>query len=106
MKTKILALMLSASALALAVTVTPQPAQARGGAVAAGIIGGLAVGAIVGSQLNNNYYGGPGYYGGPYGGPGYYQAPYQPVYGACHYERERVTDHFGHVHTRRVRVCD
>src|SRR5665213_4366765 len=52
--------------LALAVTVAPQPAQARGGALAAGIIGGLAVGAIVGSQYNG-YYGGPGYYG-----PGYY----------------------------------
>ena len=90
--------------LALAVTVAPQPAQARGGALAAGIVGGLAVGAIVGSQYNNGY--GPGYYGGPYGGPGYYQAPYQPVYGACHFERERFEDPYGRIHSRRIRVCD
>src|SRR5674476_735902 len=41
------------AALALAVTVTSQPAFARdGGAVAAGVIGGLAAGAIIGSQFN------------------------------------------------------
>jgi hypothetical protein len=86
--------------LALAVTVAPQPAQARGGALAAGIVGGLAVGAIVGSQYNNGY--APGYYGGP----GYYQAPYQPVYGACHFEREQFEDPYGRIHSRRIRVCD
>ena len=86
--------------LALAVTVAPQPAQARGGALAAGIIGGLAVGAIVGSQYNG-YYGGPGYYG-----PGYYGRPYQPVYGACHTERQQVEDGYGRVRIVRVRVCD
>jgi hypothetical protein len=83
--------------LALAVTVAPQPAQARGGALAAGIIGGLAVGAIVGSQYNN---------GGYYGGPGYYQAPYQPVYGRCYYQREQFEDQYGRMHSRRIRVCD
>ena len=41
---------------------TPQPAFARdGGAVAAGVIGGLAVGAIIGSQVDRGDYGGPGY---------------------------------------------
>ena len=40
------------AALALAVTATSQPAFARdGGAVAAGVIGGLAAGAIIGSQV-------------------------------------------------------
>jgi hypothetical protein len=82
--------------LALTVTVAPQPAQARGGALAAGIIGGLAVGAIVGSQVNRGYY----------GGPGYYDPPYQPVYGACHTERLRVDDGYGRIRIQRVRVCD
>lgn len=83
--------------LALAVTVAPQPALARnGGAIAAGIIGGLAVGAIIGSQANGGYY----------GGPGYYQSPYQPVYTNCRYERERIEGADGRIHTRRIRVCD
>ena len=42
------------AALALAVTVAPNPALAHdGGAVAAGVVGGLAVGAIVGSQMKS-----------------------------------------------------
>ena len=45
----------SIAALALTVTVAPQPAQARDGAIAAGVIGGLAVGAIVGSQVDRGY---------------------------------------------------
>ena len=45
------------AALALAVTATSQPAFARDdGAVAAGVIGGLAVGAVIGSQINRGYY--------------------------------------------------
>lgn len=86
--------------LALAVIATPQPAQARDGALAAGIIGGLAVGAIVGSQYNG-YYSGPSYYG-----PGYYGRPYQPVYANCRIERQQVEDGYGHVRIQRVRVCD
>jgi hypothetical protein len=85
------------AALALAVTATSQPALARdGGAVAAGVIGGLAVGAIIGSQANRGYY----------GGPGYYQPEYQPVYSNCRTEREQVVDQYGRYHTRRIRVCD
>ena len=85
------------AALAVAVTTTPQPAFAHdGGAVAAGVIGGLAVGAIVGSQANHGYY----------GGPGYYQSGYQPSYRECHTERQRIEDGYGNVHLRRVRVCD
>ena len=76
---------------------TSQPAFARdGGAVAAGVIGGLAVGAIIGSQANRGYY----------GGPGYYQPEYQPVYNNCRIEREQVVDQYGRYHTRRIRVCD
>ncbi len=86
------------AALALAVTVTAQPAFARnnGGALAAGIVGGLAVGAIVGSQANRGYYG-PGYYGEP---------AYRPVYSNCRTERERYVGRDGYEHVRRIRVCD
>jgi hypothetical protein len=83
--------------LALAVTATTQPAEARdGGAIAAGVIGGLAVGAIIGSQANRSYYGGPGY-AEPY---------YQPVYQNCRVEREQVVDGDGRYRWRRIRVCD
>jgi hypothetical protein len=87
------------SALALAVTATSNSAYARdGGAVAAGVVGGLAAGAIIGSAAANSGY---------YRGPGYYQDyAYQPVYGACHTERQEVVDGYGRVHVRRVRVCD
>jgi hypothetical protein len=87
------------AALTLAVTMSSQPAHAggNGGAVAAGVVGGLAVGAIVGSQANRGYY----------GGPGYYESGYQPVYGGgCHIERQQVEDGYGRIHIRRVRVCD
>jgi hypothetical protein len=88
---------LTAFAALMAVTVS-QPANAggNGGAVAAGVVGGLAVGAIVGSQANRGYY----------GGPGYYESGYQPVYGGCHIERQQFEDGYGRIHTRRVRVCD
>jgi len=86
------------AALALAATMSSQPAYAggNGGAVAAGVVGGLAVGAIVGSQANRGYY----------GGQGYYESGYQPVYGACHTERQQFEDAYGRIHVRRVRVCD
>jgi hypothetical protein len=86
------------AALALTVAVAPQPAQARNGvngAIAAGVVGGLAVGAIVASQPR-----------GYYGGPAYYDNGYQPVYGACHTERQEFEDGYGRIRVRRVRVCD
>src|ERR1700681_3314758 len=92
------------AALALAVTVTAQPAFAgggRNGAIAAGVVGGLAVGAIIGSQANSGYYGGPGYYAS-----GYYSQGYQPAYNSCHTERQQVEDGYGRIRIQRVRVCD
>jgi hypothetical protein len=84
------------AALTLAVTVTPKPALARdNGAVAAGVVGGLAVGAIVGSQMNRN----DGY---AYGDRGYYRAGYRD----CHIERQDFEDRYGRLHVRNVRVCD
>ena len=63
MKTKILTTLAAAAALGLTAVAAPQPAQAGhwhggGGAVAAGVIGGLAAGAIIGSAAANGpYYG-------------------------------------------------
>lgn len=85
--------------LTLAVSVAPRPAQARdGGAVAAGVIGGLAAGAIIGSQMDRGYYGGPGYYDQGYRA-GYYR-------GGCRIERRDYEDRYGRLHVRNVRVCD
>jgi hypothetical protein len=73
----------------------PQPAEARGGRIAAGIIGGLAAGAILGGIASQSYY-------GPYG-PYYAAAP--GYYGSgCYWHRERVWDGYGW-QLRRVRVC-
>jgi hypothetical protein len=100
MQSKLLKLttLAAVAALTLAVTVSSQPAYAggNGGAVAAGVVGGLAVGAIIGSQANRGYY----------GGPGYYESGYQPAYGGCHVERQQFEDGYGRIHSRRVRVCD
>lgn len=86
------------SALALAVTATSKPALAGdGGAIAAGVVGGLAVGAIIGSQSNRNYNNGPAYYDEP---------RYRASYSGCHTERQEVTDRYGNYGVRRVRVCD
>jgi hypothetical protein len=88
----------AAATVALGSFAMPQPAQARhGGAVAAGIIGGLAAGAIIGSAAAQGPYYGPGYYYGP--GPVYYQRPH------CWWHRERWWDGW-RWHSRRVRVCD
>jgi hypothetical protein len=77
-------------------TVSYTPAQARDGAVAAGVVGGLAAGAIIGSAASRNYY----------NGPAYVEPSYAPVYGACRIEREQVVDAYGYARVRRVRVCD
>lgn len=94
---KTLTAIAAAAALTIAAVATPQPAEARGGRVAAGIIGGLAAGAIIGSlAAQNRYYYGPSHYYGP--GPVYYR-PH------CWWTRERVWDGYGW-RLRRVRVCD
>lgn len=80
------------AAMALAITVSPQPAQADGGNVAAGVIGGLAVGAIVGSQMNR--------------GDGYREHRYRARNRECYIERRDFEDRHGRLHVRRVRVCN
>jgi len=84
-----------------AVTASSQQAEAHwrgGGAVAAGVVGGLAAGAIIGGALAPRY----GY--GYYGGPAYYG--YAPAYYGprCYWTRHRVAGPYGWT-VRRVRVC-
>ena len=86
------------SVLSLSVSGASQPAFARDGAIAAGVIGGLAAGAIIGSQ-QRNYYSGPSYVDQP-------AYVVEPQYRACHTERQEVVDAYGNVRMRRVRVCD
>ena len=86
------------SALALAAVSQPASAGGNGGAVAAGVVGGLAVGASIGSQLNRP----------AYGGPAYYEPPPQRVYEEedCRIVHRHYVDQYGYEHVRRVRVCD
>jgi len=91
--TRILTAVAVAATLGLASVAAPQTAEARGGAIAAGIIGGLAAGALIGAAAHGPYYGyGPAYYG-----PG-------PYYGGCYWTRQRVWDGWGW-RVRPVRVC-
>jgi hypothetical protein len=94
--TKTLIILAAVATIGVAAVAAPQPAQARGGALAAGILGGLAAGAIIGSAVHGPYYG-PGYYYGP--GPVYYDGP------RCYISHRRYWDGWDW-HVRRVRVCD
>ncbi len=91
----------AAASLAIEVLAAPTSAQARdNGAVAAGVIGGLAVGAMIGSAAAANN--GPNYRPAPaYYGPGYYGQGYP----GCYWQRQRAWDGFGWRWTR-VRVCN
>ena len=89
---KTISALATAGVIGLAAVAAPAPAQAgNGGAVAAGVVGGLAAGAIIGSAVAPNY--GYAYYGGPY------------AYSRCYFVRERVWTNHGPT-WRRVRVCD
>lgn len=95
--TKTLTALAAAATLAIAAVAAPPQAEARGGRIAAGVIGGLAVGALVGAAAANGpYYG----YGPRYGyyGPAYAYGP------GCYWHRERFWDGWGW-RIRRVRVC-
>jgi hypothetical protein len=92
--TRTLTTLAAVTALTVAAIAAPAPAQARnGGAVAAGVIGGLAAGAIIGSAASHPY--GYGYYGG---------GPYYAAGAGCGWRRERFWDGYRwRVH--RVQVC-
>jgi len=79
------------SAVALATAIAPQPAQARNGQNAAAIAGGLAAGAIIGSQVGRDD-----------DDRGYRRSRYRE----CHMERREFEDRYGNIRVRRVRVCD
>lgn len=101
MNVKIVAL---GAALAVAAALpTPANARCHGCGVGAGVIGGLAVGAIIGSAIAN----GQPRYAEPAPPPVYYERP--PAYVVeepiCHVERQRIWDGYGWRH-RRVEVCD
>ena len=87
------------TAATMGAAILPAPAQAggRGGAVAAGILGGLAVGAIIGSAASQPRYG--------YAPEPVYVAPPPPQ---CYWTRgEPVWDGYRGVWRRpRVQVCD
>jgi hypothetical protein len=103
---KTLAAGLAAVTLAGTAIVSATPASAqwgwRGGygwggpAVAAGVIGGLAVGSALAARP---------YYGGPYGYYGAYAPAGYPYGGECVIERRRTVDPWGRVIVRRVRTC-
>ena len=97
----------------LLLSLTPDEASAQyrrrgpgAGAVAAGVVGGLALGALAAGAARPYYYGpGPHYYGP---GPAYVvedDLPPPPRHRPrCWFEREEVWDGFGYV-PQRVRVC-
>lgn len=90
------------AAVLLAAASSSADARCRGCAVGAGVIGGLAAGAIIGSAIANS---GPAYPAPP--PPAYYAPP--PAYvvdePACRIERHRYWDGYGY-RVRRVEVCD
>jgi hypothetical protein len=90
-----LSVLAAAGAIAVTAIAAPVPAQARNeGAIAAGVVGGLAAGAIIGSTASHAYASEPPavvYYGS-----------YPPR--DCHWVRERVWTDFG-PRWRDIRVC-
>jgi hypothetical protein len=103
---KTLTILAAAVTITVAALAAPTNADARdGGAVAAGVIGGLAAGAIIGSAVRGPGYYGSGYYGPGYGsGPAYYASG--PYYGSsCYVQRQRVWNGYAW-RLQRVRVCN
>jgi hypothetical protein len=87
---------LAALTLGAGLLAASAPAQARpwnhGGAVTAGVIGGLAIGAMAASAAH------PVYAAPVYAVP-VYDRP------ACYRTRQPVTDIYGNLYYRRVKVC-
>jgi hypothetical protein len=84
--------------------------RSNGGAVAAGLIGGLALGTIAAQAARPAY----GYRRAYYGRPAYYYPRnrsyrrarvYRQAYAGCWIRRQRIVNRFGAVVVRRVRVC-
>lgn len=94
------------AAAGLVAAAMPSAAQARcdGCAVGAGVLGGLAAGAIIGGAIANS---GPRYYEPA---PVYVEPPPPRVYyeegPVCHVERRRVWVEGYGWRSRRIEVCD
>ena len=107
MKNSIIAL---AAALSLAAAL-PSSAQANCGGcgVAAGVVGGLAAGAIIGSAIANSgpryVEPAPVYAAPPPPPPPAYAEPPEFTGSVCHTERQQVWDGYAY-RMRRVQVCD
>jgi hypothetical protein len=85
--------------IAGSVAVMPSDAEARnrGGAVAAGVLGGIAAGALIAGAAAPYYYAPP---------PPAYYAPGPVYYGPqCRWVRERYWDGYGW-RVQRVQVCN
>jgi hypothetical protein len=102
-------LMAGLCAATIGATMVPDAAEARnrrhhhsnGGAIAAGVIGGLALGAIAAGAANGAYAApvAPGYAVPAYGRPAYYG-------GRCYEVQRRYVDDWGRRFTRRETICD
>jgi hypothetical protein len=95
------ALALAAAAMLAAALPSPVQAHCRDCGIAAGVVGGLAAGAILGSAIANS---GP-VYAAPRPPPSavYYDDDDAPV---CHVERRRVWIEDYGWRRRRIEVCD
>src|SRR5271169_700720 len=111
---KSLAGLAAAAALGLATLAGPSTANAGcyGCAVGAGVIGGVAAGAIIGSAIANNPPPPPAYYPPPaayYPPPGYYGPPPGPGYAelapGCHWGQRKVWVEGVGYRWRPVEVC-
>ena len=99
---------LAAAAVVAAALPSPVEARCRGCAVGAGVIGGLAAGAIIGSAIANSqprYYEPAPVYAAPPPPPAYVEPPDYVDGPVCHLERRQVWDGYAY-RTRRVEVCD
>jgi len=101
---KSLCIALAAAALVAAASPSPAEARCHGCGVAAGMIGGLAAGAIIGSAIANSQPA-PVYVAPPPPPPAYAEPPDYADGPVCHVERRQYWDGYGY-RTRRVEVCD
>jgi hypothetical protein len=98
-----LAAVAAAAVVGATVVTAPAPAEARGGRIAAGVIGGLAAGAIISGAYGAYGPRGPfGYYGPSYG---YYGPSAVPAsFGGCYWRPQQFWDGYGW-RIRQVPVC-
>jgi hypothetical protein len=98
----------AAAGLGLASLAVPSTANAGcfGCAVGAGVIGGVAAGAIIGSAIANNPPPPPAYYPPPPPPPGYYPPPgYAQLAPGCYWGKRRVwVEGYGY-QIRPVQIC-